>query len=126
MLTKIYDNYKVTFTDPEVFVDNFKRRRSGHMTHAMTILQDGRLLDFNSSCSAVRWRACSSRRAASSHAAKPSPISKPLTAPMVTPSKKYFCRAKNRMNMGSADSVAPAIMGANRVSLANLKVFKPT
>lgn len=54
MLTKIYDNYKVTFTDPEVFVDNFKRRRSGHMTHAMTILQDGRLLDFNSSCSAVR------------------------------------------------------------------------
>ena len=28
--------------------------------------------------------------------------------------------------MGSADSVAPAIMGANSVSLANLKVFRPT
>lgn len=36
----------------------------------------------------------------------------PFTAPTVTPSRKYFCRAKNRMNMGSADTVAPAIMGA--------------
>ena len=30
------------------------------------------------------------------------------------------------MNIGSAERVAPAIMGAKSVSLANLKVFKPT
>ena len=45
---------------------------------------------------------------------------------MVTPSRKYFCREKNRTNMGSAEMVAPAIMGESRVPLANLKVFKPT
>ena len=50
----------------------------------------------------------------------------PLTAPIVTPSRKYFCSVKNRMNIGSAESVAPAIMGAKSVSFANLKVLRPT
>ena len=50
----------------------------------------------------------------------------PFTAPMVTPSIKYFCRAKNSTNMGRAEMVAPAIMGENRVSLANLNCFSPT
>ena len=50
----------------------------------------------------------------------------PLTAPIVTPSRKYFCNVKNRMNIGSAESVAPAIMGAKSVSFANLKVLRPT
>ena len=50
----------------------------------------------------------------------------PLTAPMVTPSIKYFCSAKNSTNMGSAEMVAPAIMGANKVSFANLNCFRPT
>ena len=54
------------------------------------------------------------------------PFNQPLTAPMVTPSIKYFCSAKNRMNMGGAEMVAPAIIGANSVSLANLNCFRPT
>ena len=50
----------------------------------------------------------------------------PLTAPMVTPSRKYFCSEKNRMNIGSDDTTAPAIMGEKRVPFANLKVLRPT
>ena len=50
----------------------------------------------------------------------------PLTAPMVTPSMKYFCKAKNITNIGRAETVAPAIMGAKRVSFANLNCFRPT
>ena len=54
------------------------------------------------------------------------PPPQPLTAPIVTPSRKYFCREKKRMNMGREDTIAPAIMGENSVPLANLKVFSPT
>ena len=45
---------------------------------------------------------------------------------MVTPSRKYFCNAKNRINIGSAEMTAPAIIGENNVPLAYAKVFRPT
>ena len=40
--------------EPEIYVDNQARKRSGHMTHAMIEYQPGRIIDFNSNCSAVR------------------------------------------------------------------------
>lgn len=54
MLRAKQEHFTAVFTDPEVYVDNFARGRSGHMTHAMTLLPNGSFLDFNSSCSAVR------------------------------------------------------------------------
>ncbi len=54
MLTKQENGYSVHLSDPVIYVDNQKRRRSGHMTHAMTALPDGSFIDFQSSCSPVR------------------------------------------------------------------------
>lgn len=48
------DGYTVRVGDPELYVDNQKRGRSGHMTHAIVEYERGKLLDFNSNCSAVR------------------------------------------------------------------------
>ncbi len=54
MLNIDFKDYVIRLSDPEVYVDNFARRRSGHMTHAMTEFSKGKIIDFNSSCSAVR------------------------------------------------------------------------
>ena len=40
---------------PEVFVDNRARKRSGHMTHALVEFQPGKIMAFNSNCSAYRF-----------------------------------------------------------------------
>ena len=47
-------NYTVTLEDPEVYVDNEKRGRSGHMTHGLAEFAPGQIINFNSSCSNVR------------------------------------------------------------------------
>ncbi len=41
-------------SEPEMYVDNEARGRSGHMSHAMTEYQPGKVLDFNSNCSSKR------------------------------------------------------------------------
>lgn len=45
---------KLNISAAEIFVDNKSRRRSGHMSHAMVEYAPGRLIAFNSNCSAVR------------------------------------------------------------------------
>lgn len=40
--------------EPELYVDNQSRKRSGHMSHAMVEYAPGKILAFNSNCSAVR------------------------------------------------------------------------
>ena len=45
---------RVHVSAPEVHVDNEARGRSGHMSHAMVELAPGRVLAFNSNCSALR------------------------------------------------------------------------
>ncbi len=53
--TKIVrNNYTVELDEPELYVDNLKRGRSGHMTHAMAEFAPGCFIDFNSNCSAKR------------------------------------------------------------------------
>ncbi len=47
-------NYIVKISEPEIYVDNLARNRSGHMTHAMTEFEKGKIIDFNSNCSPVR------------------------------------------------------------------------
>lgn len=49
------DNYKIKLFDPQIYVDNEKRGRSGHMTHAMAEFKKGCFIDFNSNCSALRY-----------------------------------------------------------------------
>ena len=49
------NNYTVKIDEPIVYADNQKRKRSGHMTHAMAEFAPGKVIDFNSNCSAVRW-----------------------------------------------------------------------
>ncbi len=49
-----HTNYTVEFSEPEIYVDNKARRRSGHMTHAMAEFAPNCFIDFNSNCSAVR------------------------------------------------------------------------
>lgn len=41
-------------SDAELYIDNRSRGRSGHMTHAMAELAPGKIIAFNSNCSAVR------------------------------------------------------------------------
>ena len=48
------DGYTVELEQPTIFVDNEARKRSGHMTHAMTEFKPGCFIDFNSNCSALR------------------------------------------------------------------------
>lgn len=49
------ENYTVILEEPEVYVDNQKRGRSGHMSHAMAQFAPGKFIDFNSNCAAVRF-----------------------------------------------------------------------
>lgn len=46
-------NYSVKLSDPILHVDNESRGRSGHMSHAMVEWEQGKVIDFNSNCSAV-------------------------------------------------------------------------
>ena len=41
--------------EPALYVDNRARRRSGHMSHAMAEFAPGKVICFNSNCSAVRF-----------------------------------------------------------------------
>ena len=50
------ENYKIIFSEPEIYVDNKSRKRSGHMTHAMAEFAPGKLIDFNSNCSGVKYK----------------------------------------------------------------------
>ncbi len=48
------DGFIVELGEPILYVDNEKRRRSGHMTHAMVEFAPGKLIDFNSNCAYER------------------------------------------------------------------------
>ena len=48
----IREKYTVKVGEPELYVDNESRGRSGHMTHAMAEFAPGKMIDFNSNCSA--------------------------------------------------------------------------
>lgn len=47
----VHDLY---ISEPTVFVDNEKKERSGHMSHAMALFDEGKLIDFYSNCSKSR------------------------------------------------------------------------
>lgn len=47
-------NYNIVYTDPEIYIDNESRNRSGHMSHAMVEFAPNKIIDFNSNCSPVR------------------------------------------------------------------------
>lgn len=49
------ENYTVVVSDPVVYVDNKARKRSGHMTHGLAEFAPGKLIDFNSNCTAVKY-----------------------------------------------------------------------
>ena len=51
----IRENYTAELEAPEIYEDNEKRRRSGHMSHAMAEFAPNTFIDFNSNCSAVLW-----------------------------------------------------------------------
>jgi len=46
------DGFSVELSEPTLYVDNQSRGRSGHMTHAIVEYAPGRVIDFNSNCSA--------------------------------------------------------------------------
>lgn len=49
------EGYTVSIGEPILYVDNEARGRSGHMSHAMAELAPGRLIDFNSNCTAKKY-----------------------------------------------------------------------
>lgn len=49
------NHYTVKFSEPVLYVDNQSRGRSGHMTHALAEWAPGKLIDFNSNCTAVKY-----------------------------------------------------------------------
>lgn len=44
----------LVLSEPELYVDNETRGRSGHMSHALVEYSPGHILDFNSNCSSIR------------------------------------------------------------------------
>ncbi|MBQ4051458.1 MAG: exo-alpha-sialidase [Oscillospiraceae bacterium] len=48
------EGYTIALDEPILYVDNESRGRSGHMTHAMAVWAPGKLIDFNSNCTAKR------------------------------------------------------------------------
>lgn len=50
------NGYLLECSDPILYVDNQRRARSGHMTHALAEFAPGKLIDFNANCSAVYFR----------------------------------------------------------------------
>ncbi len=49
-----FNNYVLEFEEPVLYVDNEKRGRSGHMTHAMAEFAPNCFIDFNSNCTIHR------------------------------------------------------------------------
>lgn len=49
-----FNNYTLEFEEPVLYVDNEKRGRSGHMTHAMAEFAPNCFIDFNSNCTIHR------------------------------------------------------------------------
>ena len=49
-----HEKYTAVIYEPEVYVDNKARGRSGHMSHALTEFLPNTIIDFNSNCSPVR------------------------------------------------------------------------
>jgi len=47
--------HDIHLSEPTVYVDNKARKRSGHMTHALAEWAPGKLIDFNSNCTAVKY-----------------------------------------------------------------------
>ena len=43
----VHDRYKVIFEEPEIYVNNEARKRSGHMTHAMVRFAPDAYINFN-------------------------------------------------------------------------------
>ena len=50
------NGYTVHLSDPILYVDNESRKRSGHMSHAMAEFAPGKIIDFNSNCSAAIYQ----------------------------------------------------------------------
>ncbi len=50
-----HEKYTVEIEEPTLYIDNRKRGRSGHMSHALTEFSPNCLIDFNSNCSQNRW-----------------------------------------------------------------------
>lgn len=48
-------NYTIIFEEPTLYVDNKSRNRSGHMTHAMAEYAPGKMICFNSNCTAEKY-----------------------------------------------------------------------
>lgn len=48
-------NYTIKFSEPTLYVDNKSRNRSGHMTHAMAEYAPGKIICFNSNCTAEKY-----------------------------------------------------------------------
>lgn len=51
----VHKNYTIEMEEPTVYVDNQKRGRSGHMSHAMAEFAPNCFIDFQANCSCVRW-----------------------------------------------------------------------
>ena len=49
------ENFTIKVSEPTLYVDNKSRKRSGHMTHALAEYAPGKLIDFNSNCTAVKY-----------------------------------------------------------------------
>ncbi len=49
------NNFTVEIQDPVLYVDNKSRKRSGHMSHALAEYAPGKIIDFNSNCTAVKY-----------------------------------------------------------------------
>ena len=55
MRTLKRENFTIQVSDPELYVDNQARGRSGHMSHAMAEFAPDTMIDFNSNCSPLRF-----------------------------------------------------------------------
>ena len=55
-MDKVFDGIagRLHISDPEMYVNNEARSRSGHMSHAMVEYAPGKIIAFNSNCSATR------------------------------------------------------------------------
>lgn len=51
-----HDKYDAIIYEPEIYVDNKARGRSGHMSHALAEFAPNKIVDFNSNTSPIRFR----------------------------------------------------------------------
>lgn len=49
------ENYTISFEEPTMYVNNQLRNRSGHMTHAIAGWSSGKMVCFNSNCTAEKY-----------------------------------------------------------------------